>query len=188
MISSRYIYTHTCILSRSLSPIQWGLVTWGTDLTRFFFFFACGLCLQGWQRIFTFVLSQLDYYNSVLVSLPSCLLDKFQWPQNNAIHIFLHMKKVDHATYLLHHLHWMPVQAWIKYKIITLCYIVFMASLHITCLSWSLWSDSIVLLFMPCIRWEKFGKCSSFPILSPFLFDKSMFEANPSSKPISFKK
>ena len=69
-----------------------------------------------------FVLSRIDYCNSLLVGLPDTKLNRLQRIQNNAARVVLGGRKRDHVTPLLKSLHWLPVKARIEYKIATLCY------------------------------------------------------------------
>ena len=70
----------------------------------------------------SFILSRLDYCNSLLAGHPeNNWLDHLQRVQNNAAHLVLGRQGRDHATPLLRSLHWFPVCARIEYKISTLC-------------------------------------------------------------------
>ena len=69
-----------------------------------------------------FVLSRLDYCNSLLADLPENRLDRLQRVQNNAARLVLGRRGRDYAKPLLRSLHWLPVRARIEYKISTLCY------------------------------------------------------------------
>jgi hypothetical protein len=69
-----------------------------------------------------FVLSRLDYCNSLLSGSPKHFIDKLQKVQNSAARLVLKAKKRDHVTPLLHSLHWLPVQARIDYKLSVLCH------------------------------------------------------------------
>ncbi|KAK7112250.1 hypothetical protein V1264_011729 [Littorina saxatilis] len=69
-----------------------------------------------------FILSRLDYCNSLLAGLPDAKLDRLQRIMNNAARLVLRKRKRDHVTPLLMTLHWLPIKARITYKIATLCY------------------------------------------------------------------
>ena len=69
-----------------------------------------------------FILSRLDYCNSLLAGLPDHKLAKLQHIQNNAARLILHKPQHESATPLLKILHWLPVKAQIEYKVSTLCY------------------------------------------------------------------
>ena len=70
----------------------------------------------------SFVLSRLDYCNSVLAGSPHYLIDKLQRVQNNAARLVLRKRKRDHATPLLSALHWLPISSRIQYKVCSLTY------------------------------------------------------------------
>ena len=69
-----------------------------------------------------FVLSKLDYCNSLLSSCPNQLLNKLQKVQNSAARLVFKARKQEHMKPLLQKLHWLPVHLRIQYKISTLCY------------------------------------------------------------------
>ena len=69
-----------------------------------------------------FVLSRLDYCNSLLFGCPQYLIDKLQKVQNNAARLVSRARKTDHVTPLLRQLHWLPVESRIRYKISSLCF------------------------------------------------------------------
>ena len=70
--------------------------------------------------IHAFVTSRLDCGNAVLAGLPKRLISKLQIVQNSAARVLLRIKKSDHITPSLHHLHWLPIQQRIDYKILLL--------------------------------------------------------------------
>ena len=75
-----------------------------------------------------FVLSKLDYCNSLLSGCPLYLINKLQKVQNSAARLVLKARKTDHVTPLLHALHWLPIQSRINYKLSTLCFNFFLGS------------------------------------------------------------
>ena len=69
-----------------------------------------------------FVLSRLDYCNSLLFGCPQCLLNKLQKVQNNAARLVLRVSNTDHISHHLASLHWLPIDSGIQYKLSSLCY------------------------------------------------------------------
>ena len=70
----------------------------------------------------SFVLTRLDYCNSLLAGLNDNKLNKLQRIQNHAARIVLRKPRHVSATSLLRTLHWLPVKARIQYKIACLCF------------------------------------------------------------------
>ena len=68
------------------------------------------------KLVSSFVLSGLDYFNSLLAGLPENRLDRLQRVQYNAACFVLGRR--------LRSLHWLPVRARTEYKISTLCYCI----------------------------------------------------------------
>ena len=70
----------------------------------------------------SFILTRLDYCNSLLAGLPDKKLNKLQRIQNHAARIVLRKPMHASATSMLKTLHWLPVKARIQYKIACLCF------------------------------------------------------------------
>ena len=70
----------------------------------------------------SFVLTRLDYCNSLLAGLPDNKLNKLQLIQSHAARIVLRKPRHASAASLLRTLHWLPVKATIQYKIACLCF------------------------------------------------------------------
>ena len=66
-----------------------------------------------------FVLSKLDYCNSLLSGSPKRLLDKLQKVQNSADRLVFEARKHEHIKPLLQKLHWLPVVSRTQYKVAT---------------------------------------------------------------------
>ena len=67
-----------------------------------------------------FVLSRLDYCNSLLSRCPQYLLNRLQKVQNNAALFILKAPRTDHISSHLRTLNWLPIDARIKYKLCSL--------------------------------------------------------------------
>ena len=64
------------------------------------------------------VISQLDYCNSLLASLPACVIQPLQLIQNAVARLVFNLPKFSHITPLLRSLHWLPVAARIRFKVL----------------------------------------------------------------------
>jgi len=69
-----------------------------------------------------FILSRLDYCNSILYGSHEYLIESLQRVQNNAARMVLRVSRKDHITPHLQSLHWLPVSARIEFKLASICY------------------------------------------------------------------
>ena len=69
--------------------------------------------------IHAFVTSVLDNGNSLLYRISKKLLNKLQVLQNSAARVVVQKRKFDHITETRKELHWLPIEARIKYKLLT---------------------------------------------------------------------
>ena len=69
-----------------------------------------------------FVLSRIDYCNSLLLGSTHDVTSHLQRIQNNAARVILCLPKSSSITTYLKSLHWLPVKARSTYKIACLCY------------------------------------------------------------------
>ena len=68
------------------------------------------------------VLSRIEYRNSIFAGLPQSLVGKLQRVQNCATRLVVRAPPPVHITPILRHLHWLPVRARISYKTVCLCF------------------------------------------------------------------
>ena len=72
--------------------------------------------------IHAFVTSHLDYCNSLLYGIPQYQIDRLQRVQNAAARVTCSVPRFSHITPVLKHLHWLPVQFRIHFKIALLVF------------------------------------------------------------------
>ena len=63
-----------------------------------------------------YVMSKLDYCNSLLLGAPSSMIDRLQKVQNYAARVVSMTRRRDHITPVLADLHWLPVEQRIVFK------------------------------------------------------------------------
>jgi len=141
-----------------------------------------------------FIFSKLDYCNSMLANLSLERIKRLQRFQNIVAKMVLKKKKQDHVTPLLIHLHWLPVQARIEYKLSVLCHKclhnkapVYLSSM-ITAYkpSRTLRSGDKNLLVVPKMKTRKFGE-RAFSHYAPYIWNSLPFSIREISKESAFK-
>ena len=133
----------------------------------------------------SFVLSRIDYCNSLLAGLPPCLLTKIQHVQNAAAKMIFRAPKSDHVSPLLQKLHWLPISCRIEFKMSSLCYsslsgtgpqylsdlIQVYTSSRCLCSS----SDTTCILRIPSVKTKSCGQ-RSFAYQGPSIWNKLPLE------------
>ena len=82
----------------------------------------CSFLTVDAANTLAFILSRLDYCNSLLAGLPGHNLAQLQRIQNTAARFALRKPRCESTTTLLKIFHWLPGKARIEHKVSTLCY------------------------------------------------------------------
>jgi len=135
------------------------------------------------QLVKAFVLSQLDYGNSILAGLPSCRLDKLQRVQNATARLIVGSRRSESITPTLQNLHWLPIQQRINYKIAALVfrcltgtapiYLADLISVHRP--TRPLRSSTQLLLSIPLSKSKNYGD-RAFSIVAPTIWNSLPLE------------
>ena len=121
----------------------------------------------------TLVLSRLDYCNFLL---SGCLVNRLQKCKNNTARLILQAPKTHHITPHLCTLHWLPIDARIKYKMCSfylLSFILVLAtfllcSRYIRPLGNFDPPQTTVYLYIPSVNTKSYGE-RSFSFIAPTL-------------------
>ena len=68
------------------------------------------------------VTSRLDYGNGLLYGIPQVTIQRLQRIQNCAAHLVTRIRKYEHITPVLRHLHWLPVRQRTLFKVLVFTY------------------------------------------------------------------
>ena len=134
-----------------------------------------------------FVLSHLDYCNSLLFGCPQYLLNKLQKVQNRAARLVLRVFKADHISPHLASLHWLLIDSWIQYKLSSVChnslnstapdYLTELLRIRKLTLLLRLSSDASILC-IPSVRTHLLGQ-RSFSYAAPAVWNTGCLEHSP---------
>jgi hypothetical protein len=145
--------------------------------------------------ICAFVLSRIDYCNSLLAGIQKYMLDRLQKIQNNAARLVFKSSKYDHVSPLLHSLHWLPITQRIDYKLCSMCFAVISSTgpeylselLNIYIPSRQLRSASDTRMFkIPLFKTKTNGQ-RSFSYQAPTIWNKLPANIRQSTSVSSFK-
>jgi len=70
----------------------------------------------------SFVISRIDYLNSLIYGVPAKHLRPLQLLLNSAARLLENCKRKDHISPILHRLKWLPIESRIQYKILIITY------------------------------------------------------------------
>jgi hypothetical protein len=144
--------------------------------------------------VHAFVISKIDYCNSLLHGLPQRQLDKLQRVMNTAARVISRTRKYEHITPVLFKLHWLPVPERIIFKILLLTFKALhgMAPVYLTELLTSyepqrtLRSTHQNLLLVPRTKLKYYGD-RSFSKCAPVLWNNLPLELRQATELTQFK-
>ena len=67
------------------------------------------------------VISKLDYANGLLYGVNKNLIAKLQLVQNSVARLISRVPRRTHMTPILRRLHWLPIEARVKFKVLIIC-------------------------------------------------------------------
>ena len=117
-----------------------------------------------------FVLSKLDYCNSLLSGCPLYIVQRLQKVQNSAARLILKTRRRHHVQPFFQTLHWLLIQARIDYKLSILCHSFFLSVNSLltflkSCLSLLRSSADTRTLRIPHVRTNTFIQTTNFLLL-----------------------
>ena len=143
----------------------------------------------------SYILSQLDYCNCLLMGTPNSVIQPLQTIQNFAARLVLLAPRHHHSTPLLEKLLWLPISEHIKYKVTCMCFSAINGSgpaylselLHIYTLSRTLCSSSDTrMLEIQQYKRKTHGLCI-FSCFGPYIWNSLPQDLRHCSTPSSFK-
>ena len=152
------------------------------------------ICLKMSPKNCAFILSRLDYCNSLLAGCPK-ILSKLQKVQNNAAKLIFRITRSAHITPMLHSLHWLPTEQRIEYKLSLLCFkiishqapVYLSVLLHLYTPSRQLRSSTDTRVFrIPSFRTKSCGQ-RSFSYQAPVIWNQLPVSVRRSTSVSSFK-
>jgi len=144
-----------------------------------------------------FVMSHLDYCNSLLYGLQATQLNKLQRVQNAAARLICNISHFDHISPILFELHWLPIKYRINFKILLIMYKALhgLAPNYITELItvkplslYNLRSDGELFLQRPTIKSSVTLGDHSFALAAPLLWNELPTEICDANSILIFKK
>ena len=147
--------------------------------------------------VHAFIISRIDYCNSLLYGLPACQLNKMQRVLNAAARLVCKAPRYSHVTTLLRELHWLPIRQRVKFKIILFAfkaihgfappYISELISIKAQS-AYSLRSANGILLSPSIIKTHKTLGDRAFQVAAPQLWNALPLELRQNTNISSFKR